>query len=263
MSLLSRERLAIGLAPERLSALRVTGNLRPRIEQRYDVALQTPNGAQWETPLTALEVLLDQAEWSGHDLSVILSNHYVHYARIPESQGLATAERNDLARLIFRKLFGELSHDWELRVSPAGDLPTLASGVPQSFLKALHNACDGRGRLRSIQPALMTVFNNVRSVLGQNKGTLALVEAGRISLAAIENGQWQAIVSRAGSSNTLAPLLQDEDELHGRNPGGMLWLCDLTGEARFPADSSWRLERLQPAHGAANSVASLAEWSIQ
>ena len=263
MSLLSSKRLIIGLAPERLSALRVEGHLRPCIVERYELMLPATNGRSWEEPLAALEVLLDQPDWAARDLTVILSSHYVHYAVLPASHGLRTTEQNDLAHLVFRKLFGELSHDWELRVSHAGDLPTLASAVPQSFLKSLYDICDGRGRLRSIQPAWMAVFNGVRQQLEGDSGILALVESDRISLATIENGEWRAIVSRAGPASILPQFLADESELYGRSPSEALWLCDLTGEAQLPSGASCRLQHLLLPGTTDKGSASLADWGFQ
>lgn len=265
MSLLSRDRLVIGLAPERLSALRVDGRLRPRIGDRYASALQAANGGQWDASIAALEILLDEPSWAARDLTLVLSSHYVHYALIPQGKGLAAAERDDLARLIFRNIFGELSSEWEIRVSPSGGPQTVASAVPQAFLKALHDICDGRGRLRSIQPGLMAVFNRARPEIGSHSGTLALVEPGRVTLAAIENGQWQSVVSRAGRSGTLVQLLEDESELYGRSPGGALWLCDLAGEVQLPSGLPWQLQRLKPAPAgvADNGATSLAEWGVE
>jgi hypothetical protein len=260
---LSRDRLVIGLAPDRLTALRLGGRLRPRVHERHVATLQAANGAQWDTLMAALESLLDQPAWAARDLTVVLSSHYVHYAAIPGGKGLAAVELNELARLVFRKIYGELSSDWEVRVSPAGGHSTLASAVPHAFLKALRDICDGRGRLRSLQPALMAVFNRARGLIEQKTATLALVETGRISLASIDDGQWQSVVSRAARSSALSTLLNDQCELNGRPPGGALWLCDLTREVQLPVDSPWRVQRLRPHPAAANSGQNLADWGVQ
>lgn len=263
MSLLSPDHLIIGLAPERLSALRVEGRWRARIGERYELALPAPRGGRWEATLDALEILLDQPGWAARDLTIILSSHYVHYAVLPASRGLAASEQNDLAHLVFRNLFGELSHDWALRVSLAGDQPTLASGVPHSLLKALNEVCAGRGRLRSIQPAWMAVFNSVRQQIEGDSGILALVEFGRISLAALENGQWRSIVSRAGPSSVLTQVLEDESLLYGRSPGRALWLCDLTGEAQLPSGAFWCPQNLMHLATPSKGATSLADWGFQ
>ena len=263
MSLLSRDCLVIGLAPGSLSALRLGGRLRLRVHERHSAVLQAANGAQWDTLIAALETLLDQPSWTARDLTFVLSSHYVHYAVIPGGKGLATAELNELARLFFRNIYGELSNDWEIRVSPSGEQSTIASAVPRAFLKELHDICDGRGRLRSIQPALMAVFNRARGMIEQKTTMLALVESGRISLASIKNGQWESVISRAARSSMLSQLLSDQSELNGRTPGGILWLSDLTREVQLPADSPWRVQHLRPHPVAANGVQSLADWGVQ
>jgi hypothetical protein len=189
-----------------------------------------------------------------------LSSHFVQYLVIPKGEGLSAQKQNDLAQLIFRNVFGELSHEWELRTSPSADQATLASGVPMPLLVALRDACEGRGFLRSIQPGLMPIFNRLRSQIGHESGILALVEPDRISLAIINRGQWQSIISRAGEGGALLPYLEEEQLVHGQRPGGLLWLCDLTGKVQFPIDSPWQVQPLNPVHASPDSIPSLADW---
>ena len=259
MSLLSPERLLVSLSPERMSAVRLVGRWRPRRLDERSVSLPGTGAPPWTPGLEALELLLDEPAWGGRELSVILASHFVHYALLPGGKQLAAVEQADLGRLIFRNIFGELARDWVLRISPAGKMPTLASGVPKSLLSDLQAACEGRAVLNSIQPGLMTVFNRVRVQIDQHSGLLALVEAGRITLARIETGQWQSIVSRAWEADALPALLAEIQSLSGSagQPGGRLWLCDLTGKAVVPSDPGWQLERL--VSGAAGA-ASLAAW---
>ena len=256
MSLLSRERLVVSLSPERLNAVRLGGNWRPRRLEQQAAVLQ-PSTPPWTAGLEALEMLLDDPAWGQRDLTLILSSHYVRYAVLPKGERLAGAEQADLARLIFRKIYGELAHDWELRVSPSVRQATVASGVPQAMLTALAAACDGRANLQSIQPGLMTVFNRVRPAIDRHSGTLALVESGRITLAGIAAGQWQSISSRAWEAAALPELLAETLQLSGQAAGDRLWLCDLTGQAVPPATADWRLERV--GNGAV-AAASLAGW---
>jgi hypothetical protein len=263
VSLLSLDSLVIGLSPDKLTALRLGGRLRRFVHERHAVSLQAANSAQWDTLMTALEVLLDQPAWAARDLTFVLSSHYVYYAVIPGGKALTAAELNELARLVFRNIYGELSNDWVLRVSPCGNQSMLASAVPSTFLKALHDTCDGRGRLRSVQPALMSVFNRARGLIEQTTGTFALVETGRISLASVENGQWQRVISRAARSSALIQLLADERQQHDCRPDRALWLCDLTREVQLPADLPWRMQRLTPHPVAANSSQTLADWGVQ
>lgn len=256
MSLLSPERLVVSLAPDQLHAVRLAGGWHPRQldQQAFSLAPCTP---AWIAGQEALELLLDDPAWGGRDLTLILSSHYVHYAVLPQGEHLALAEQTDLARLIFRNLYGEMARDWALRVSPTGRRPTLACAMPQSLLSALHAASEGRARLQSLQPGLMTLFNRVRQDIDSQSGTLALVESNRITLATIDAGRWQAITSRAWEGTALPELLAENEQLSGQPAGGRLWLCDLTGQAVAPTSPAWRLERLG---SGATGAASLAGW---
>jgi hypothetical protein len=260
VSLLFRDRLIIGLAPARLTALRISGRWRPKIHARYEQALRSGEQSHWDEVIAALEILLEQPDWGACQVSVVLSSHFVQYLVIPRGEGLSAQSQNDLAQLIFRNTFGELSHEWDLRTSPSAHQSTLASGVPMQFLMALHDACEGRAILRSIQPGLMPIYNALRPQIVDGSGTLAVVEPGRISLAVISNGQWESIVSRAGEGAALFPFLAEDRFLQGRHPGGLLWLCDLTGEVQIPANSPWQIQPLTPLHANPGKLPSFADW---
>lgn len=263
MSPLWRRRVLIGLAPERLTALALGGVLRWRLLDRHAVTLheQSP-AASWERGLTELEALLSEPPWRGREITVVLSGHYVRHAIVPPGRGLSDAEQQALARVVFQNIFGELARDWELCVSPAPPgHATLACGVPRALLTALRTVCDGVGRLRSIQPGLMPVFNQVRRKIGNSVACIALVESGRVTLATVGNGQWKYVDSRAGNGNTLPQLLLEEGELHQRQPGGILWLCDMTGATRLPSESFWSYKRIAWPHLADfDEIPSLAIW---
>lgn len=264
MSLLPHERILVGLAPERLSALSLGGLVRPRLLDRHAVSLSGQDAGEWDAGIQALEALLAEPAWRGREIAVVLSGHYVRHAVFPAGRGLAADERQALAATVFRDTFGELARDWELRVGAADDAAqTLACGVPRALLVALRGVCGGRGQLHAVRPVLMPVFNRVRAAVGSSAGCLALVEPGRLTLAFVENGAWKHVDSRAGDGNALPQLLLEEGELNQRQPGGILWLCDLTGAARAPADTFWSMKRVAPPHlPGFDALSSLAIWGL-
>lgn len=244
MSPLSRERLVVGLAPERLDAVRLGFWRRRQLAERTVALAPSTSGAPWQAGVEALELLLDEPAWQARTLSVALSSHYVRYAVLPRGRQLAPREQDDLARVIFRKLFGELASAWEFRVSPGeGDL-ALASAVPTALLNALRTACEGRVALGSVQPGLMSIFNRVRPAIGGHGGTLAMVESGRITLATLGERGWQAVSSRAWEPAALPDLLAEAEVLADGPAGGRLWLCDLSGQVVAPEPPAWHVERL-------------------
>jgi hypothetical protein len=264
VSPLWRERVIVGFSPGRLSAILLGGPWHPRLLDRHAVPLGEQEAAQWDKGIDALGELLDETGWSGRDIAVILSAHFVRHAIFPASHGLGEKERRGLAEVVFRDTFGDLARDWELRVSPApGNRQTLACGVPRPLLTALGSVCAGRGRLISVRPGLMPIFNRVRHKIGKSVGCLALVEAGRITLAFFENNQWKYVDSRAGDGNSLPIMLLEESELSARQPGGILWLCDLTAAASLPAGSFWSHKRIEPPSlSGVDGMSSLAIWGL-
>ncbi|HEX8963561.1 MAG TPA: hypothetical protein VF801_11215 [Rhodocyclaceae bacterium] len=263
MSLLSRDRVLVGFAPERLTALAV-GGWRARLVDRHARLLAGQDAGRWDQGIAALEALLNEPAWHGRDVHVVLSAHYVRHVVVPAAPGMSDAERLNLAEVVFREVFGELARDWDLRVSPGRDgVPTIGCGAPRGLIAALRDAVKGRGRLAAIQPSLMPVFNRARRDMEKAVGCLALVEPGRITLASLANGQWQYVDSRAGGGGLLPQLLLEEGELHARQPGGILWLCDLSGDARVPGGGFWSHKRVDPpALPGFDGLSNLAVWGM-
>lgn len=243
MSLSSRERVVVSLAPGRLGLRRFARKGNQLLDQ-HSVPFPAIGGTPWTGGIEALELLLDEPAWAGRDMTVLLSSHYVRYAVMPAGERLGMAERVDLARLVFRKIYGDIAADWQMRVSPSGRRPTVACGVPGALLDGLRTASEGRAALTSIQPLLMAVFNASRRVMAGGNGVLAIVEPGRITLATIENGDWRSIASRAAEAHDLPELLAEERGLAGAPAGGTLWLWDPGGQAAVPDSADWRIERL-------------------
>lgn len=247
MSLLSRERLVINLAPGRLGVQRFARRGGPL--DQHAVTFHSEGPASWTGGIEALERLLNDAAWRGREMTVLLSSHYVRHALLPRGEALGMAERQGLARLVFRKLYGDLAADWAIRASPAGRRPTIACGVPQALLAALDTACEARGTLISIQPVLMAVFNGSRQSMREGNGLLAIVEPGRITLAGMADGDWRSVSSRAAEGRDLPGLLAEECALAGLPAAGSLWLYDPGGQAAVPEGGGWRIERLPAGAG--------------
>ena len=253
----------VALALDRLSALLVGGIGRRRLLDRQAISLPTLTNS-WETTLPALEELFSESAWRGHRLHIVLSNHYVHYQALARSKGLTSGEMLKLAAVQFADTYGELAADWDIRISPPSrDGSTLACGVPSGLLAALRSSCEKKARLVSVRPALMPFFNRIRPMIGRSAGYMALIENGRLSIAVLEDGHWLSVSSRAGGHARLPQMLLEESELHQRLPGGLIWVCDLTGKAKLPTDPAWSSRLITPPGipGLA-SQPDLANWGL-
>lgn len=240
-------RLLVGLAPHQVDVLRYRRGLKPHLAEAHALPVEAEGRDLWQRPLETLAQFLDTLGQAKHDIHVVLSNHFVHYAVIPEGRALSlAAERQALVALVFEQRYGALARDWELRLSPSQrGHPALASGIPHALIDTLKDVCSARGprvRLNSLRPLLMSAFNRVRREITATSTCLAVVETGRITLARYEHRQWHAVTSRAVAEDdvgALDQLLAEDAALSASTSAGTLWLEDLTDQARLKTGSAW------------------------
>jgi len=220
---LSPERLLLGLEPDALSLLRLSGSGKPRVLEKRTLACDLPEKEPWEGAAAALSRLAGEVGKASARVTVILSNHFARYALVPWNEGLHKAEEEAaFARYCFAKVHGERSKDWDLRLSP-GESGTqrVASAVDAPLLQAVRSAFPGRARLVSVQPYLMSAFNRFRRQLAGARAWLLLVEPQRSCLARLEKGRWVSVRNSRGGlagPEQWAGLLDRERHLAGGEP---------------------------------------------
>jgi hypothetical protein len=197
------ERVLIGLAPSSLACVRIEGGLRPRIAEKRAVDCDAQSGAEpWRGAVAALAGLAASLKDRRSSVSVVLSNHFVRYALVPRSEGLdRDAENLAFARYCFGKIHGERSKGWEVRLSESeSGSARIAGAIDAELLQAI-GACfpaGGKARLASVQPYLMSAFNQWRAIVGSGPAWMLLVEPQRACLAHLENGRWDAVRNTRG-----------------------------------------------------------------
>ncbi|SFU62319.1 hypothetical protein SAMN05216350_103196 [Polaromonas sp. YR568] len=223
MSPLWRRRLCISLAPDAVAAVLMTRGRKPAIEKKLAWASKPdPSDTQpWHGAVRALAEGLGELEAKGADATIVLSNHFVRYALLPWSDQVTGAEeRQAMARISFEKLFGSAAGGWAVRLSDdAYGKPSLASAVDMSLPDAIVQACHGAGvRPFSVQPYLMSVFNQYRKQLAAANTCLVVAEPRRVGLLMAGEDGWFAVRTlplRNELSHELAPLLRRELLLAG------------------------------------------------
>ncbi len=264
MSRLWPDRIVVGLEPGRLTAIRSRWGWKPQIVARHDQRLEDDQKS-WKPIVAALTHLLSLPEWHKGRVEVVLSNHFVHYAVVPTTATLNREAQHNLAQLVFKQKFGDLSQGWDIRIS-ANDKGNrhMASAIPKDFLDALRVALGKR--LHSLRPALMCAINQSLKVLGSEAGHLALLEPGRITLASLDEGQWQVILSRAvmsGDFDDLPRLISEECLIGPNTTSCRVWLCDLGSQETHSCGSSWKTTYLTPQWPLAlNQKPTLACWGM-
>jgi hypothetical protein len=201
-----RDRIVIGLAPESLALVLLERGMHPRVSGSRVVRYAPALGVEsWQSAVDALREVAVELKDVKADVTVVLSNHFVRYALVPPGEGLDQGEEElAYARYCFGKIHGARSKSWEVRMTGgAGGSERLASAIDGELLEAVR-ACFPAGaklgtklrtklRLASVQPYLMSAFNQWRATMRNESAWFLLVEPQRFCLALLENGRWTAV----------------------------------------------------------------------
>jgi hypothetical protein len=135
-------------------------------------------------------------------VSVVLSNHFVRYALVPQAGAVNREEEVALARFQFARIHGDRAKSWEVRLSPEVRGDRLGCAVDRELVESL-KACfprSGKARLHSVQPHLMAAFNRWRGRIPRSGAWLLLAEADRVCLALLSAKGWRGLYNTRGGA---------------------------------------------------------------
>ena len=195
--------LHVLLAQQQLSCVVRQG--RRAIEgSAQQVALVNP-GAHWQPSLEALRVLLTESAtaWAGLPLEISLSGRWSHMAFAPWSDALLSEPgAAHFLRSQLTALYGDAARGWHV---VADDAPygqaRIVCGMDATLLQALKELADDCGHpCRVIEPLLCTALRSLPAEESRARAAaLALIESGRITMAALDRGRIVAIQSQPAS----------------------------------------------------------------
>lgn len=200
MSLLWRDQIRIVMSPQQIAMIRLAKGWRRRITGQCVIPCSAakPGEAPWRSALAAVETALPEFGARKADVVVLLSNHFVRYALVTESDQISSVdEEQALVRYSFSSIYGAAADHWALRLSDidGGDGKRVASAVDQELPQALAALLQPTQlKLRSIQPYLMAAFNQWRHRF-KKSAWFALVEQGGLCLVKFQNRRWDSIKS--------------------------------------------------------------------
>lgn len=188
-----KARLRVHLAPQQLLAVVCRGG-RPQAASAVRVAIDNPTG-HWQPAVDGLRVWLARSGQTGEGLPLELSlaGRWCQLLVAPWSDALLTeAGATRFLQTQLAALYGEAARGWSIAAddAPYGQ-PRLACGIDTALLADLR-ATAGE-RCRAIEPAVSVVL---RALLASRPQALAVVEAGRLTLAALDGGRVTAIAAQ-------------------------------------------------------------------
>jgi hypothetical protein len=228
------------LGAEAVALLRLENGMVKRLLDKTHAPIsvnnQTAHHAQpWLGAILVLENLLSNANAqiqskhvaNGLPLTLVLSNQFVRYQVIPAMPAFSPADKvMAVATHCFRESYGESVDNWTIRASslPHGD-SLLISAIDTALIAAIEALCQKyQCKLNSLQPYLMSGFNSMRRQIGAGVSALVQVEAGRLTIALMRDGDWQnitAIKTAKDWSADLASLISREMLLSGLQTVGV------------------------------------------
>lgn len=193
------DQLHITLSPAQVGVVQVRRSLGARGVKRQVVASETlscevgPNAYGWEQSLQAMDTLLVRYSKNNSAVTLVLSNHFVRYVLVPWSDLISSDEQQHAYnRHCFHISYGDSAANWEIRQSRVNvGAAHLASAIDEKLLAACNEIVERHGlRITSIQPYLMSVFNELKNNIQATDAWFALAEAGSICLARFQQGNW-------------------------------------------------------------------------
>ncbi len=139
-------------------------------------------------------------------VDIVLANQLVRYCILPAMPAFTPMnERINIATQCLRETYGEATDSWDIRVNPLphGDSMLCCAADRLLIEELLTLATRHRLQLRSLQPSLMHGFNAARRQMRAEPACFVQLEPGRITLALIRDGAWQALASSLLCNNDL------------------------------------------------------------
>ena len=192
--------LAILLAPGQLSCV-VRQRRRPVDDGGRRIALANPGG-HWQAGLDALRALLLDAPtaWAGLPLEVSLSGRWSHMVVAPWSDALLSEPgAAHFLQSQLTALYGDAARGWHIvgDDAPYGQARVVC-GIDATLLQAIRELAGECGYpCRTIEPLLCTALRSLGAdELRAPAAALALIEPGRITMAALDRGRVAALQSQ-------------------------------------------------------------------
>jgi hypothetical protein len=255
-----RDELRVVLSRDQVKLVRIGRQLTlhgisSRVIEKKSIAYTADADSSWSNAVKTLAAALSELSTKPSFASVILSNHLVRYAMVAASQTLSNeAEELAYAKHVFSQIYGTSAEASEIRLhqglAGAAQLASAVDGQLLRDVRAVFSAADVK--LKSVQPQLMTAYNNCQLHIPKQDVWFAIFEQGILCLGLIQQGQWRSMraIKVGGDWLGKLPELLDREtyltEVDTLADEIFLWAPEYWKTA-LPKSLKWKIHKLQPA----------------
>jgi hypothetical protein len=258
VSLLLRDELRVVLCREKLQLVRIRSRLTRKGWQyivlgKDDFALEQDVESPWKSAIDMLATEILRLTSKPKLVRVVLSNHFLRYAIVDVDQSIRSkAEQVAFVKHRFVQTYGEAAESWELRLDQeCPGAPYLASAVDGTMLFEIREIfAEAQIRLQSIQPCLMTAYNQSQSKFADKNAWFVLFEDGNLCIVWLKAGHPSAIRTiRAGEDwMERLPEIIDRESLFSNCDTNtkdiFLWSTD-PQKIAAPAKGDWKIDQIK------------------
>ena len=215
MSLFRPERLCVGLAPERITIVRVATGRVPRALSDTAVAADlNPRAPQLAPLFEGINVMRAGAR----DVQIVLADPLVRYFVTEAPQGLRSrAELRGAIDARFEEQFGLSLAEWEICTDLAPGCDSyLACAVPRKLLAGLRDGClAAKLGLRGLAPFAVSEMNRWHRRLPKRDFWFAAAGHGALTLGYRAKRGWRGMRTHTanGKAEAQLPVLLERDGL--------------------------------------------------
>jgi hypothetical protein len=175
-----RDRLYLGVEPDRLTLVRLSGAWPGLSSTRVvsSTLLAFEDSATEATRIEALRQELRSPQWQKAVCHVVLSDRLVRYFVAERPPGARNADEVRLAAgLRFEDIFGVAAGEWEIKLDMRPFARRqLGCALRKSFISDVATACaTAKSPIASLQPFAVSEFNRSHAAIGGKEGWFAVL----------------------------------------------------------------------------------------
>lgn len=254
MLLLWPNHLQVALSAQGAAAISLfAGSSKNKLKQQFMPAIQNLEAPKWHSVSTSLEALLSAMQVKPNtQLTVVLNSDFIRYQLLPVQKiSMNSAEKQAYAVAAYKEIYGSEMDGWRIKLHETGfSQGSIAAAVDESFLDKLQQVSQQHQvQLVSVQPYLMGAYNSCKKWLGKLSGYFVVIEANKLILLNLQQGQCQNLrMSAVGDDwqQDLKQLLLREIMLNDAADQEVLVYAPVHKQVAINKIEGWHVSRIGP-----------------